>query len=84
MEIKRISCNRCGINIIDDSEETCWFCRAYLCFDCWEKVGHCGHIAAEKQNVMAAAFHAEFDKTGNKKTADKAAKDAGNAWSEGQ
>jgi hypothetical protein len=29
---------------------TCWWCQAWLCEDCWERVGHCGHPEAEAEN----------------------------------
>lgn len=41
-------CRRCGISVPDNKEERCWFCNGVLCYDCWDKEGHCGHKDAER------------------------------------
>ena len=38
-------CARCALST-DDYDETCWYCSAPLCSDCWDDYGHCGHEEA--------------------------------------
>jgi len=45
-------CGRCKKEIPVDEAETCWYCHADLCFECWDEVGHCGHPEAEAINDM--------------------------------
>lgn len=40
-------------------EEYCWFCGGELCYDCWEDIGHCGHVEAVEQDECAREFHRE-------------------------
>lgn len=35
------ACRRCGARMEVDPE-LCSVCAGPLCFDCWERVGHCG------------------------------------------
>jgi hypothetical protein len=43
------TCARCNTTL-GDRPEVCWYCHAYLCGDCWEAVGHCGHPEADEAN----------------------------------
>lgn len=54
------TCGRCKREIESGPAERCWYCQAWLCFACWDDVGHCGHPEAEAQNETArAAVQAE-------------------------
>lgn len=47
-------CGRCRSRIISDEDrETCWYCLADLCYECWDEYGHCGHSEAEETNRRA-------------------------------
>jgi hypothetical protein len=48
-----VTCNRCGKVVEEPDAETCWHCMAWLCYDCWDKYGHCGHPEADEQNRLA-------------------------------
>ena len=43
-------CGRCNAVTESEDPEGCWFCHAYLCYDCWETYGHCGHAEADEAN----------------------------------
>ncbi len=43
------SCGRCNTKLLVDYEY-CWWCQGYLCPECWDKLGHCGHPEAEAVN----------------------------------
>jgi hypothetical protein len=47
-------CGRCGKVIEANKAESCWWCQADLCQDCWDRIGHCGHPEAHMQNYEAA------------------------------
>ena len=46
-------CNRCKKQIKHDEEESCWYCLEDLCYECWDKYGHCGHKKADEINARA-------------------------------
>ena len=47
-------CGNCGGKIQSGREEGCWYCHvAYLCGDCWSRVGHCGHVMAHEINRLS-------------------------------
>lgn len=46
------SCGRCG-KTGEPSWESCWFCLTDLCYECWDRVGHCGHEEARAMNRAA-------------------------------
>ena len=48
-----VRCGRCNKIINSDEAESCWFCPADLCYECWDEFGHCGHPAAEAENERA-------------------------------
>lgn len=48
-----VSCSRCKKHIQLNTVESCFYCGGYLCYDCWEEYGHCGHPEAERQNELA-------------------------------
>lgn len=50
-----MSCGRCGIKLDNPqaTAEVCWYCNEWLCTDCWDRVGHCGHPEAEAANERA-------------------------------
>jgi len=48
-----VNCGRCSEEIDNESAEYCWYCMAYLCGDCWEEIGHCGHEEADRINEEA-------------------------------
>ncbi len=48
-----MKCGRCKKSLTDDTAECCWWCTGWLCKDCWEEFGHCGHPEAEEQNRLA-------------------------------
>lgn len=47
-------CGHCGKVIDAGNAEVCWYCEADLCVDCWDRIGHCGHVEAHRQNHEAA------------------------------
>lgn len=47
------NCGRCNKEITREDAEYCWYCMEYLCGECWEEVGHCGHEEAERMNEEA-------------------------------
>ena len=47
-----MGCNGCHISILPGQHELCWYCLAYICGDCFEGVGHCGHSQADELNAM--------------------------------
>ena len=53
MTNKIITCNRCSQSVDFDEAECCWYCLEYLCYPCWDKHGHCGHIEADRFNALA-------------------------------
>lgn len=46
-----MECSKCG-KPIDGEPEYCWYCESELCIDCWERVGHCGHLEADEVNRL--------------------------------
>jgi len=48
-----VQCGRCGAAITEDEAECCWYCTDWLCFECWDCYGECGHPEAEKYNRPA-------------------------------
>ena len=48
-------CGRCHIALTPDLAELCWFCSRYLCGDCWDTFGHCGHAKADALNAQIRA-----------------------------
>lgn len=38
-------CGRCGKSIGEKESESCWYCGADLCYDCWDGYGGCGNHA---------------------------------------
>jgi len=67
-----MNCNRCKTTLTDATAESCWYCHAPLCFECWEEIGHCGHARADKQNEAVRAHHDEWEKTTNRDLANAA------------
>ena len=55
----RVICERCGQEIDLDEAETCWYCTGWLCYDCWDEYGHCGHSEAEAMNEYARSISQE-------------------------
>lgn len=52
-----VRCGRCGKEIERDDAEVCWWCQGDLCFECWERYGHCGHPEAEEVNERTRAWY---------------------------
>lgn len=52
-------CGRCGEETERDHAEVCWYCRADLCVECWERYGHCGHPEAVEVNERMRAWYRE-------------------------
>jgi hypothetical protein len=48
-----IACGRCLRPIRESKAETCWYCTGWLCVECWDKFGHCGHPEADAANEYA-------------------------------
>lgn len=48
-----LQCGRCKRVVFPGEDETCWYCLDILCFDCWDRYGHCGHPEADKANEAA-------------------------------
>ena len=46
-------CCRCKTEIAPGEEEACFYCEGWLCYDCWEEYGHCGHPEADEMNKRA-------------------------------
>jgi predicted RNA-binding Zn-ribbon protein involved in translation (DUF1610 family) len=42
-----IACPRCGVLLIVESAECCWYCGKYICLACWEALGRCDHPEAD-------------------------------------
>ena len=55
-----MECGRCKKEVTGESGEVCWYCVSWLCYDCWEDYGHCGHLEADKANEEAAAMKQEY------------------------
>ncbi len=53
MTIDTARCGRCRSLVLWEDVEFCWFCAGYLCYDCWERYGHCGHRRADELNERA-------------------------------
>jgi hypothetical protein len=43
------SCAKCQTEILENKDETCWYCGKSICLDCWELYGQCGHLEAKQQ-----------------------------------
>jgi len=50
-------CGRCGTPVTHDEAEYCWYCMGWLCADCWNEFGHCGHPEADRINEEARRIH---------------------------
>ena len=48
-----MKCGRCAAAVTEKSAEYCWFCTGYLCYECWDMKGHCGHVEADLANARA-------------------------------
>ncbi len=48
-----MKCSRCGIEVLEIEAESCWYCVEGLCYDCWDKYGHCEHAEADEANERA-------------------------------
>lgn len=48
-----VQCGRCFKMMAKDDAEICWYCINWLCYDCWDNYGHCGHIEADRINQEA-------------------------------
>jgi len=48
-----VTCGRCHKSILEKEAECCWWCTNWLCFECWDEYGHCGHSEADKINEEA-------------------------------
>lgn len=51
----KCKCGRCKKELLEKDAETCWYCGAWLCYDCWDEYGHCGHKKADEFNKKARA-----------------------------
>lgn len=40
-------CNRHG-RAISGEHEYCWYCHEFLCYECWDFFGDCGHPEVEE------------------------------------
>lgn len=49
------ACGRCEAPVAPRDREFCWWCQRYLCYACWDLVGHCGHPEAEAENERCRA-----------------------------
>ena len=67
-----MKCNRCDSEIDDGADESCWFCLAPLCFECWDSVGHCGHTRADTMNNATREFNRVWNETHDKNAANAA------------
>ena len=45
-----MDCPRCDKPM--QCPESCWYCQADLCYECWDAVGHCGHPEADRINAV--------------------------------
>ena len=61
-----VACNRCYKKIDKEEAEFCWYCYAYLCIECWQEVGHCGHLAADQANEEASKRQRELERKAKK------------------
>ena len=48
-----VGCGRCARGVRPRDAELCWYSTGFLCADCWDAVGHCGHPEAEAANDAA-------------------------------
>jgi hypothetical protein len=53
MSKELVACGGCSAEIPEEEAEVCWYCHSYLCFSCWQRLGHCGHPEAETENRLA-------------------------------
>jgi len=51
-----VACRRCQMPLVLADAEICWYCEGPLCYNCWDKFGHCGHAEADKVNAQAQAI----------------------------
>lgn len=42
-----VNCGKCGFVISESVGECCWFCTGWMCSECWDIYGHCGHKEAD-------------------------------------
>lgn len=43
---KSFRCGNCK-TVKFDKPQYCFYCLGKLCYDCWDRVGHCGHRAVQ-------------------------------------
>lgn len=48
-----VFCGRCQKEIDKEESEICWYCIDWLCSECWDLYGHCGHKEADEANERA-------------------------------
>ena len=57
VDAAQCACGRCQQPIKVAEAEICWYCLRYLCYECWDEFGHCGHPEAEAINDRARKQH---------------------------
>lgn len=55
--ISDTKCGRCGDEIPLGTAESCWYCHEWMCCECWDEHGHCGHPEAMIQEPDAPALY---------------------------
>ncbi len=38
-----VKCGRCGAQLAKRDAEVCWWRQGWLCVECWDVHGECGH-----------------------------------------
>lgn len=54
-QVTDTNCGRCKATIPAGDEEFCWYCQGFLCYECWDEYGHCGHARADEINAEGMA-----------------------------
>jgi hypothetical protein len=45
-----VNCGKCQKAVTEQEAEVCWWCDGPLCYECWDRDGHCGHQEADTVN----------------------------------
>jgi len=53
------TCARCHKSLHQRNAEICWYCTSYLCVNCWDEYGHCGHPEADELNEQSRMVEQE-------------------------
>lgn len=55
-ESAEVLCGRCKTSLSPDTAEYCFYCCGWLCGECWEYFGECGHIELKSKARVGVSF----------------------------